>query len=110
MIRHEYHVWYASRRWKRLRKLHLQQSPLCVRCQRKGMTRAATEVHHPKAHKGDPLLFWDPNNLESLCHSCHSREAQSEDHLGYNKFAVDDDGWPSDSKHPTNLGGAMPKS
>jgi 5-methylcytosine-specific restriction protein A len=35
-------------------------------------------VDHIVDHKGDWRLFVDRNNLESLCHSCHSRKTLRE--------------------------------
>jgi len=35
-------------------------------------------VDHIQDHKGDRALFADLDNLESLCHSCHSRKTAAE--------------------------------
>jgi len=61
---------YNTRRWQALRADHLARHPLCARCTR---TIPAVIVHHrtPIRHGGDP---WDPDNLESLCQSCHNAE------------------------------------
>lgn len=61
---------YNSRRWRRLRKLQLSQSPLCELCQPGPVP--ATQVDHvkPIADGGEA---WDMDNLRSLCASCHSR-------------------------------------
>lgn len=62
-----------DRTWQRLRLAHLGRQPLCVRC-----AKPAKHVDHiqPIA-KGGPRL--DPANLQSLCHSCHSRKTATED-------------------------------
>jgi len=39
----------------------------------------ATHVDHVLAHRGDEGLRLDPNNLQALCHSCHSRKTASLD-------------------------------
>ena len=58
----------------------------------------ANTVHHKEAHRGDWLLFINPNNLESLCGPCHNRDGQRQDIEGYDRtIAVD--GWPADKNH-----------
>jgi len=39
----------------------------------------ATVVDHIEPHKGDEELFYDINNLQSLCKSCHDRKTAKED-------------------------------
>jgi 5-methylcytosine-specific restriction endonuclease McrA len=31
------------------------------------------DVHHKVKHQGDYDLFFDRDNLEGLCHPCHTR-------------------------------------
>lgn len=62
------HQLYGSLRWKRLRLAHLTENPFCVRC-----GEFATVAHHTVEHDGDPILFYNPGNLESLCVACHNR-------------------------------------
>lgn len=66
-------VYRKGRRWRKLRAAHLDGQPLCQRCAAKGLTVAATIVHHVHAiaDGGDP---WDPGNLESICLDCHNLE------------------------------------
>jgi len=61
----------------------------------------ADVVHHVKEHKGDPTLFCDPANLESICKPHHDADAQSEERLGYSS-EIGADGWPCDPRHPAN--------
>jgi 5-methylcytosine-specific restriction enzyme A len=68
-----------GRDWQKLRLSHLQQNPWCVRCEQDGRVTAAAQVDHTIPHKGDPALFWDPDNLQSLCETCHSRKTAVED-------------------------------
>jgi 5-methylcytosine-specific restriction protein A len=70
-------------RWRRARKAWLSQHPLCVSCHREhNIVTAATVVDHIIAHKGDVKLFWDTNNWQSLCASCHSRKTTNEGRWG----------------------------
>lgn len=66
-------------KWRTAREGWLRSHPLCVECERKGLVVLATEVDHIRAHKGDMNLFWDRNNWQSLCHSCHSAKTVRED-------------------------------
>ncbi len=64
---------YGSR-WRKARQEYLKLNPLCVRC-----GAPATDVDHIIPHRGNQALFWDVNNWQALCHSCHSRKTQKED-------------------------------
>lgn len=65
--------------WKKSRKLFLQLHPLCVYCNREGMTTPATVVDHIQPHKGNLTLFWDTNNWQALCKRHHDSDKQRED-------------------------------
>jgi 5-methylcytosine-specific restriction endonuclease McrA len=65
--------FYAGSPWRKLRKLKLDHDPLCERCEKAGVTEVAVHVHHIRARKQFPELAMDLDNLEALCHSCHSR-------------------------------------
>ena len=69
---------YRTQRWRRLRKQHLQSFPLCVTCNAQGLTVAAQVVDHIKPWRGDENLFYDVENLQSLCHRCHNRKSAKE--------------------------------
>ena len=66
--------FYAGTRWRNLRTWVLDQCPLCVRCREKGLTVLAKHVDHVIDRKERPDLAYDDTNLESLCHSCHSKK------------------------------------
>jgi 5-methylcytosine-specific restriction enzyme A len=70
---------YNTSRWKKLRKQFLQEHPLCEECKAKGVIKAATVVDHIEAHKGDGELFWNQNNWQALCKSCHDRKTAKSD-------------------------------
>ncbi len=60
-----------GRRWRRLREMVLASSPLCAECERRGVVTLATDVHHIVAKRDGGLD--EIENLEPLCHACHSR-------------------------------------
>ncbi len=66
-------------RWQQAREAFLLDHPLCVYCQRKGMTSAASVVDHIEAHHGDQELFWDRENWQPLCKPCHDSDKQREE-------------------------------
>lgn len=68
-----------GRRWGKARRAHLARHPLCVMCQRDGRTVAADVVDHITPHRDDPVLFWDPENWQSLCKRHHDIKTATED-------------------------------
>lgn len=73
----EYHKLMSSYRWRMLRLHYLTKHPLCEECEKRGITRQASEVHHviPIESVVDIAkmrqLAYDWNNLKALCHECH---------------------------------------
>jgi 5-methylcytosine-specific restriction enzyme A len=71
-------AWYHIARWRHptwgLRARALRASPVCVACRATGRIVAATEVDHITPHRGDPSLFWNFQNLQALCWSCHQQK------------------------------------
>lgn len=57
----------ASRQW-----LQEPEHSWCEECLKQGRYTPANTVHHKIEHKGDWGLFWDKNNWQALCMSCHS--------------------------------------
>jgi 5-methylcytosine-specific restriction protein A len=49
----------------------LRRHRLCAECERHGRVTLATDVHHKIAKRDGGLDTAE--NLEPLCHSCHSR-------------------------------------
>jgi 5-methylcytosine-specific restriction enzyme A len=66
------HSMYG-RKWQTESKKYLAEHPWCEDCMKKGVFTVATEVHHKRKHQGNSKLFWDKNNWQGLCHSCHSK-------------------------------------
>lgn len=71
--------FYDSSAWTLIRTDQLARSPFCVAVLEDGMpcNRIATHVDHKVAREagGSDL----PDNLQSLCRSCHSRKTASQD-------------------------------
>jgi 5-methylcytosine-specific restriction protein A len=65
-------TWYHTQDWKTLRFIVLGAQPVCVDCK----TGPATEVDHVIPHRGNMALFWDRQNLQGLCRTCHGRKTQ----------------------------------
>lgn len=72
--------FYQSKQWRKVRKLYVQQNPLCVHCEARGLTTAVQEVDHIKPLRLGGEKF-DFENLQSLCKSCHARKSGKEAHL-----------------------------
>lgn len=71
---------YGTPEWGTLRSDQLLREPLCRECAMQGIRTMATDVDHIVDHKGNWAVFTDPSNLQSLCHSCHSRKTAAEMH------------------------------
>lgn len=94
--------WYDTPRWRKARKAFLARNPLCVLCARMGRDVPATVVDHIKPHKGDYDRFWNQDNWQALCASCHSGVKRMEELHGYSQ-ACGVDGLPVDRRHPWNV-------
>lgn len=74
-----WHWMYLTPEWTEdLRTGQLLREPFCRECARRGVRTPATEVDHIQPHRGDWAVFTDRSNLQSLCHSCHSRKTLAE--------------------------------
>ena len=73
-----WHWMYLTPEWTDdLRPNQLLQEPFCRECARHGVRVPATEVDHIRPHRGDWAVFTDRGNLQSLCHTCHSRKTMA---------------------------------
>ena len=106
---------YRSARWAKYRdgrlvggaKLvaHTRDSWKCQRCGvlcttgRKSPDSAV--AHHRKPHRGDLVLFYDPDNVETVCKACHDSTIQGDERRGYS-LGIGPDGWPTCPDHPAN--------
>ncbi len=63
---------YNTRQWRKVRKMKLNEYPLCANCEVVGLTVTADMVHHIKPVSEHPELAFDIDNLMSLCNQCHN--------------------------------------
>lgn len=68
-------------------------------CRAKGLVYAANVCDHVVPHHGDPKLFWDSTNLQSLCAGCHDAGKRQVERSGFSR-AIGPSGWPEDPRHP----------
>jgi hypothetical protein len=61
----------------------------------------STVADHIKEHKGDEQLFFDRDNLQALCKTCHDSAKQLKEIHGIAP-GCDVNGFPIDSDHPFN--------
>lgn len=86
---------YKSAYWRRLREAQLSDEPLCRFCLAVEDVTEATVCDHIIPHKGSSDLFHDPNNLQSLCVTCHDKlKARIE--RGQKAVIIGVDGYPVD--------------
>lgn len=83
----DWHTWYTLPIWTDdLRPAQLLREPFCRECFRRAIAEnlphlrrtRATDVDHIVPHRGVWSRFIDRSNLQSLCHSCHSRKTMAE--------------------------------
>ena len=69
---------YRSKKWQNLRKQKILLEPLCERCKEKGIYNSAFIIHHKEyitnLNYEDDNVFFNLDNLESLCLECHNKE------------------------------------
>lgn len=76
--------WYKQKRWKDLQQAVFLRDNFI--CQRTGVVLVGRHpapnspvANHKVPHRGDPRLFWDINNIETVAKSVHDREIQIEE-------------------------------
>ena len=109
---------YKLAAWTRLAAAQKAKEPLCAYCLKRGFAndgsltssgkpqknprRRHVVADHRIPHKGDETLFFDPENLQTLCPDDHDRNKQREEIKGFSEERGPD-GWPLDPRHPANL-------
>jgi 5-methylcytosine-specific restriction protein A len=80
-------------RWQKARERFLRINPLCVYCERAGRVEIAGVVDHKTPHRGDPELFWNESNWQSLCKPCHDGAKAREERGSPTPHRISADGW-----------------
>ncbi|WP_313760181.1 HNH endonuclease [Rhizobium sp.] len=77
-------AWYNTRRWEQLRLQTFERD--LYFCQRSGELCSGTGndpnspvANHKVPHRGDPALFWDINNIETVTKRIHDSLIQAEE-------------------------------
>ena len=74
---------YKSKRWQKLRKQKMMLNPFCERCFRSGIYNSVYIIHHKEyitdLNYEDDNVFFNIDNLESLCLDCHNKEHFAEE-------------------------------
>ena len=68
---------YQTARWRRMREFQLEREPNCAEC-----GEPATVADHIEPHRGRVGLFFDMDNLQSMCDGCHGAKSGSERESG----------------------------
>lgn len=71
--------FYASTRWRKIRKIKINNNPLCEICEQFGRITPGDVVDHIQPINQGGSQF-DLRNLQTLCHSCHNRKSGRESH------------------------------
>lgn len=74
-------AWYSLRRWKLLRMATFERDLFTCQCGC-GHIEADTSLlvgDHIEPHRGDPRLFWDQRNVQTLFKSCHDKTKQAQE-------------------------------
>lgn len=84
--------FYNSKAWRDVRKIALRRDLYtCAYCQRR-----AEEVHHiielTPENINDPMITLNPDNLISLCHSCHDKITKGSTGDLQEGYVFDDEG------------------
>jgi 5-methylcytosine-specific restriction protein A len=77
--------WYSTARWQVLRwSILVRDMFTCQRPACRALVGDTSQLvaDHIVPHRGDPALFWDPANLQTLCKPCHDGLKQAEERRG----------------------------
>jgi 5-methylcytosine-specific restriction enzyme A len=77
-------AWYRTRRWADMRVAVFARDGFI--CQRTGQVVMGKHpapdspvANHKRPHRGNPALFWDMNNIETVAKSVHDSLIQAEE-------------------------------
>lgn len=93
---------YGTTKWRKLRLMAADRDEYtCRMCKR--IIGFKFHSDHIKPHNGDEELFYDLDNIQTLCKHCHNSHKQMEEIHGYTQ-ACDENGMPTNPNHPWNKG------
>jgi 5-methylcytosine-specific restriction enzyme A len=77
-------AWYRTKRWADLKQaVHVRDNYTCQRtgvlCVGKHPAPNSPVANHIRPHRGDPDLFWDPENIETVSKEVHDGLIQKEE-------------------------------
>ncbi|MBP0439598.1 HNH endonuclease [Tianweitania sediminis] len=77
-------AWYGTARWQKLREsVWIRDGLVCqqtgILCIGKYPADNSPVADHIIAHRGDPELFWDPANIQTVSKGYHDRTKQSQE-------------------------------
>lgn len=73
-------AWYKTARWQKLRwSALLRDRFTCCKCGRVEGNTSQLVGDHVIPHRGDEQLFWDIDNIQCLCRTCHDTEKRIEE-------------------------------
>ncbi|MEP3779076.1 MAG: hypothetical protein ABJM82_18830, partial [Shimia thalassica] len=80
-------AWYKTSRWQKLRLSVFKRDGYI--CQKTGVALIGKHpepnspvADHKKPHRGDPELFWNPENIEAVSKAYHDKQKQSAEKRG----------------------------
>jgi hypothetical protein len=88
---------YNHRKWRRLRRRKLAESPLCEVCLAEGRVHPAEVIHHVVDHGGSVTKFFlvSLDGLQSLCREHHEKLHGRK----VEPVQIGVDGWPVERHH-----------
>jgi 5-methylcytosine-specific restriction protein A len=70
---------YNTTRWRKFRRMRLNEEPLCRECEKKGLTVIADVLDHiTPINEGGHI--YSTKNTQPLCHPCHNSKSGKEAH------------------------------
>jgi 5-methylcytosine-specific restriction protein A len=78
----QWHYLYNNQRWRKYSKGYLNKHPLCHQCKQENQIAPSDVVDHIVPHRGDRKLFWDSENHQALCNTCHHVKTGKESDWG----------------------------
>lgn len=86
-------AWYKSKRWRDLKQeVHVRDAYTCQRsgviCSGRYPADDSPVANHIVPHRGDPVLFWDPDNVETVSKAIHDSLIQAEEQASRHTLGV----------------------